>query len=112
MLIQYVKHPKTGKKIGVVVALPTFNENCKEEISMGWSLCRKCDVFNKKFGRDVAKSRADNDIKHLMKRATMQSFSIRPELRCTFKDVYKRASKYYKGFPMSSASTQRFAACQ
>ena len=48
-LIEYVRD-ETGKKIGCVVALDKWR--------IGWSLCSKKDVFNKKMARTIAMGRA------------------------------------------------------
>lgn len=54
ILTKFVRERKTKRPIGVVVAISDGNE-----ISYGWSLCRvKADVWDKKFGTQLAIERA------------------------------------------------------
>lgn len=49
---QYIRDKK-GHPIGVLIAI-----NDGTAISLGWSLCSKCDTFSKKLGTQIAESRA------------------------------------------------------
>lgn len=82
MLVEYIK--KNGQLRGVVVAVPQDNS-----YAIGWSLCKKCDSFDKSFGLEIAKRRAQ---KH---RATFNetlAHTVRPHVE----KMRERASRYFK----------------
>lgn len=55
VFFQYVKKSRRKPPIGVVAGILLDNE-----ILVGWSLCRKGDVFHREIGRTIAVGRAIN----------------------------------------------------
>lgn len=53
-LVEYIKNKK-GQRIGVVVARPRANDM----VGIGWSLCRKTDIFDQELGLKKARGRTD-----------------------------------------------------
>jgi hypothetical protein len=53
ILTKFVRERKTKRPIGVVVAIADGGE-----VSYGWSLCRRTDKWDNKFGKELAVERA------------------------------------------------------
>ena len=83
-IIKYVKNRK-GHPVGIVLATKTEDG----KFSVGWSLCKTSDdVFNKKFGIEIAKRRAhaNYDLKKI-------PHSVYKEWAA----MTHRGAKYFKG---------------
>lgn len=82
-LVEYVKN-KSGNLVGVVVALkiptnPSF-------VGLGWSKCRKNDLFSKDFGLKIARNRAATGSRAVIPRTIQQ----------THRKMKDRAGRYFK----------------
>lgn len=81
-LIQYVRHPKTNSRVGIVVA---YRDG--DEIKIGWSVAHiPLDKFNKQKGLSIALERARTGYT-----GHMPAFVIP-----TYEAVIDRANRYYK----------------
>lgn len=78
-IIKYVRDRKGPK--GVVLATKTSDGVYR----LGWSLCRKGDKFNKKFGVQIAKGRA-----------TAGCTEFPSSLKSDINEIEERASRYFK----------------
>ena len=84
MLVKYHRD-KHSRPIGVLVAI-----NIGESFRIGWSLCCKKDVFNKKRAKEIAIGRAQYYTIEDVEKSCPQT------LRKAFAEMCKRACKYYK----------------
>lgn len=83
-LVEYVKN-KSGNLVGVVVALKVPNNPAF--VGLGWSKCRKNDLFSKDFGLKIARNRATTGSNVVIPRTIEQTI---------FK-MKERAGRYFKG---------------
>jgi hypothetical protein len=85
MLIEYVRHPITGQRCGVVVAVDL--KDGTGSIGVGWSACHhKKDTWNKDLGLTIAINRAySGTVKQPL-----------PHVQQVVDRMYDRAMKYYR----------------
>lgn len=82
-IVKYVRDNKRNLR-GVVVATKVGDK----QYSIGWSLCRSEDTFNKRVGLNIAIGRAKSQVVH----------SLLPKsLYSDFEGVLDRAARYFKG---------------
>jgi hypothetical protein len=58
LIIQYIRHPRTNARIGVLVAKSEDLGEGKTRINFGWSMCYKKDEFDRERGLKIALGRA------------------------------------------------------
>lgn len=77
MLIQYIRNKK-GHRIGIVVAI--------DKDKIGWSLCKKNDVFDLTFGIDMAVVRAKESTRN----------NVAHTVKVMYERMAARAERYFK----------------
>ena len=88
MLVKYVRNRK-NMVIGAVVAMANykdFNNVNRKNYSIGWSMCRKGDQFDKTLGLKIAEGRALNGS------TTVIPVSMKNDIEY----MNNRAMKYFK----------------
>ena len=79
-LIQYVRD-ENGKPFACFVG--------KDSNHIGWSMCSRKDVFDRKKGRMIAEGRASKGLTHNIIR-------VHPRIKNEFEKFVDRCKKYYK----------------
>lgn len=91
---KYIRN-KNGERIGELVATcpPTIED--MRTIGIGWSLCRKSDRYDQKFGHNIAYDRA---MVHVDRKINDETFwpSVPQSLTEDVKCFAERATRYFK----------------